>query len=455
VKKENQSPVVSRQTDFPVDRDLPGFPDLLSSEKVHSLIASRLASGAFRVDDCRIEYLRYKPFTNCIIAYRLGIAGGGSPGEIFFYAKLYSAGDYEIAAAKAASHRWTPVAGFEPVLALPEYSAILYFFPNDCLIDGLRVLSTPKKLQRILYEHYDKFPESQWRISDSRLRLTTVRYKPERRAVLRCDTKAVHREKRIRQPLSVYLRIYADDRGSDVFSLQEELYRMARNSGVFSVPRPLAYIADRKLLLMETLRGDTLPSRLGGNERLLWISRAAIALAAMHQFNIPDLPEKLVRSYIEEAAATRETLLNVISDSARQSEEIFDILKGHNESVSRFGLVHGDFYHGQILCDENSVSILDFDRSYAGDVISDVGNFLAHLRLLSINGELQGDSNLEAAFLKAYEGVTGQGIPAESLNFWIAFGLFQLSVGPFRRLEQGWRAKTRLILGECLRILKS
>ncbi len=139
----------------------------------------------------------------------------------------------------------------------------------------------------------------------------------------------------------------------------------------------------------------------------------------------------------------------------RQAEEILSLLRKSSYFGSFYepGLVHGDFYHGQILMWDKNTALLDFDRSHIGDVAMDIGNFCAHLRLLRIYGLVADDSLLESAFVGAYERASGERLPAARLNFWTAFSLFQLGVEPFRRLEPSWPEKTERIISQCRQIL--
>jgi hypothetical protein len=54
--------------------------------------------------------------------------------------KLYTADEYKTALDKARLHRWANYCEMGEYLLLPDYLAILYFFPNDPAIDGLRIV---------------------------------------------------------------------------------------------------------------------------------------------------------------------------------------------------------------------------------------------------------------------------------------------------------------------------
>ncbi|MDP9382373.1 MAG: phosphotransferase [Chloroflexota bacterium] len=69
----------------------------------------------------------------------------------------------------------------------------------------------------------------------------------------------------------------------------------------------------------------------------------------------------------------------------------------------RWHPVHRDFYHDQILATERDLSVLDFDDAAMSEPTVDVANFLAHLRLLSLqHGHSPGPDRVAASFEERY-----------------------------------------------------
>lgn len=443
--------------DIPTDEQLPGLSALLDAEWIRVLLERKLKGVLGKIERCQVSYIRYKPATSCIIAYTMQCTREifGRSLQYLLYAKIYSEADFQIAFEKSRSHRWVNLPGTDPVIPLPENRAILFLFPNDFVIEGLRVLSDPKKVQRILYEHFEKYPEKDWRISDRLLRLTTVRYKPERRVVLHCKTRVFNRRTKEGDKIRAYFRLYGDDHGAFVFSLQKNLYMLAKKNRMFKIARPIAYLPDRRLLIMKDLRGKPLLEALMEGQGLDAIARAARALVSLHRAGIRQLGERRFDSYLDDARSTAEMLRCITPEVADRADEILSTLENYRylEGHRRFGFVHGDLYYGQVLLQKNSVAFLDFDRSHLGDVNTDIGNFCAHLRLLRLQDRLMGSADLEKDFKEIYQEVSAEKIDEDSFTFWTAYSLFSLSVGPFRRLETDWRKKTESILEECQKIL--
>lgn len=437
----------------PHDPALPGLQSLLSTEHMGAHLATHLGRPIDSIKDFEISYVRYKPGTNCLVAYR--IAGGGESDEILAYGKVYTEGDFDRAKLKEDAHRWVLAPGLPSSLILNKERAILYFFPNDCLLEGLRILSDSKKIQRLLYEWYDRYPEDIWRISDRRLRVTPVRYKPERRAVLRCETRATHRQNGNWEPLTVYMRIYSDERGENNFKLMKTLYEQKTENSDLSLPRPLGYLPARSLLMMEGLPGVPFKEAQADRVDLKLHFRLGSALRAFHTLVAPELDRRSVEEIAAEAFSSAESLAELVPELAAPIREVQLRLKeltpANSDDLN--GLVHGDFHLGQAVVSEASMGIIDFDRSYDGDQYADLGELCAHLRLIEQPDGPDSALNEESAFLTGYEEAVGTTLDRGRLKYWTTLRMLSLAVSPFRRLEQHWRVKAREIIEKCSKLL--
>lgn len=450
---------VNQRVELPEDSQLPGLTVMLDQDLIASVFSEHLNGPYAEFGRSEIRYVRYKRSTSCIIAYALDypfdLPVGGR--QLLLYGKLYTDADYENAAAKARAHRWIELPGTRPVVDLPEQRCLMYLFPNDCVIEGLRLLSDPKKIQRLLYQYLEQYPETRWRISDRKLRLVVTRYKPERRAVLRCETRAVNRRSGERQPLSVYLRIYGDKRGAEVFAVQQSLWDYTKTSKTLTVPKPLGYLPDRELLLMETIQGRPLLEALTDQGDTDCVTCTAQALAELHRHVTAAATSKQIAEYLQEAIATAQMLESILPHAKDELNGIGAALLTSARALKACpqAFAHGDFYYGQVLLDGDRVGIIDFDRAHAGEALADVGNFCAHLRNLILEGRLSETygRHLENVFVEAYTEATGRQISPTVLTFWTGLCLLMLAVGPFRRVEPLWPSKTESIIQQCLSTL--
>jgi hypothetical protein len=442
------------KTPIPADPALAGLSSLLDGPTLDDLVAEQLALPDRPVRGCRPVYVRYKPGTSAVVGLTAEVASAdGTSTPVRLYGKAYTAADYARAVEKLASKRWSEPTDLQAHACCDDLGTILFAFPNDAVLDGLRWLSHPKKVQRALYAHAAPGPEHLWRISDRRLTIEVVRHKPEKRAVVRVDTVARHRVTGQKEPLRVYLRTYGDGRGRGMARTMTALAAsLSGHAGVDTV-RPLAHLDDRNTLLVAAAPGKTLTDLLAGDGARMAVARAGAALAAIHAaplraggdhgLSVQSRDQSL--SAAAETATTIGRLLPALDGDARAL--LADLRRlGETLATASPSFVHGDCHHGQFLLTDAMTTVLDYDRSHLGDPLADVGNFAANLRALALRRPAIEADVLTAAFLDAYTAASGVHFAPQELRFWTALGLLQLASGPFREFARDWpREIARLV----------
>lgn len=440
----------------PTDPVLVGLAALLDADRMGSAAGERLLGEPTRVRSCRPVYVRYKPGTNCIVAYEMVYYDPQDALETLrFYGKCFTETDYEPACAKVLAKRWMELPGIRPYGKLAGERTLLYAFPNDATLDGLRLLANPKKIQRVLYDHNALEPARQWRISDRRLRLTPVRHKPEKRAVIRVDSRAVHRDTGEKRKFRVYLRTYQDGRGADMFAFMQHLEDHLANAHAIAVPHPIVYLDDRHTLVVGDAAGTTLTQELTRSASTAALAMTGAALAQLHACPPAGLPVRSVSDLLADARDTGRTLAQILpalSDSVTSLLAELD-RRSRNLATDAPRLTHGDFHHGQVLVQDRRVVVLDYDRTHAGDPLADVGNFCANLILLGLRRQIAEPEVLNDHFVQAYAAASGTPPDPDSLRFWTALGLLQLSVSPFRSLAPDWPTGIADVVTACRRVL--
>ena len=450
-------PGISGRTPVPADSALVGLGALLDAERMGGAASSRLLEAPARGGDCRPVYVRYKPGTNCIAAYELlYLDASGDPTTLRFYGKCFVAADYEAAVAKLADKRWIELPGIRPLACLEAERVILYAFPNDAELDGLRLLSHPKKIQRALYDHEALAPAGAWRISDRRLRLTTIRHKPEKRAVTRVDSRAVCRATGEKRKVRVYLRTYRDDQGAARHLFMQHLADSLADVPEIAVPKPIAYLDDRQTLMVDNAAGVTLTTELTGPTAPANLTLTGAALARLHACPPAVVRQRPVADLLAAARDTGRTIAQLVPELRLEVASFLARLETQARELAPAEprLVHGDFHPGQVLVQDQRVVLLDFDRAHVGDALFDLGNFGANLTLLELSGELDNSEELTRRFVDAYAAAGGETISPVRLRFWTAYGLFQLAVGPFRSLAANWPAEVTTLVAACGEVLR-
>ena len=411
------------------DRKIAGLSALFDPDNFVALLRTRLDGLA--VEEARVEYVRYKPQTNCLVLFRLKASG-----ETFeVYAVAYGRGAIDkLEKARNRSSAASPFGAGR--LIFDDESIVVSFFPNDSKIKTLLKLTGANSRERLLSKLVPQNPE--WQNGA----LCGIRYKPERRYVARL---LVGNEPR------AILKFYAAAE-----------YRKAKTGGRAFLPR-------------ETLR---LAPELGhSNSRhaiaFEWIGGEILSEAYLNAEFKSEAIEIVGRSLGELHAQQVAGLVHFTrSDEARMLQELADgigalcpqlnkraqslaarLVNSSFRTTTPASAIHGDFYAEQVLLGKNSAAILDLDEAAYGDPAADIGNFIARLELDCLGGKLTAlrAESFGQALLEGYENsaVSGQSsahIESCRVKFYTAVGLFRLAPRPFRYHEPDWAEKIEAIL---------
>ena len=401
------------------DPDVPGLSLVLDGDALAA--ALRPLVPDVPIASARPTYVRYKPGTNSLVAYRLIVAGE----VVVAYAKAYRRGDGD--KLLKALERRTPGTVLGPGrIVLEEHAVVVSFFPNDRRLKSLERLADEASRARLLRNVLPDVPEAAV--------LRMLRYKPERRYVARLE----HDE----EPLAV-LKWYTGSgfrtasRGASAFQSREAL----------RVPRCLGRSRWHRVLASAWLPGRPLNELIAGKtDAKESVATAGAALAALHR----QQPEGLDRlTPAAETEALHATAAGIVSPAlAERARRLAEALAARlADAPGAVVPTHGDFYAEQVLSDGDTAALIDFDRSTWGDPAADLGNFIAHLERSRLCGELAPPDveALSEALLSGYR--TGGLEPAaDRVALYTAAGLLQLAPHPFRNRESDWSERTAALL---------
>ncbi len=436
----------------PADNALKGITTLFDTRAMSERFSNWLSPALGALASCEIEYVRYKPQTNCLICYILTFTTASNDTiEERSYAKLFTHSDYADACHKLSAKRWESHDSAAPTYLLEQEKAILYRFPNDTALKGLRTLTTPKRLQRILYQNLADYPKVTWRISDSKLNLTVASYKPERRAVLHIATKATNRSTAEKRPLSIYIRFYSDERGQTQIDCLKTLQTEHNSSDSLLTPQPICYLPEDRALLAYSIPGISLEELSTHNDIIHYTELTAKALATLHNTTANIFPSishnQLVDQLRQELTTTTEYICSLVPEAQETASTIYSNLIQYLDKLTiDIGLTHGDFHPGQVIYQDEHIGIIDFDRAKNGPQLADLANYIANIRQLPEDNATSSISEIEDALTTFYESATTTNIDKQELSFWIAYKLFNMAVTPFRKCTPNWRASVSNIL---------
>jgi hypothetical protein len=215
---------------------LPGLTTLLHTDTVERHLEPQIRQASNEILDRRVAYVRYRPSGNCVaryvITHRKRLSGATQ--ELFWYGVCCTPETFANAHRKVVAKPWVKPTFGPPFIALTDYKTLLFAYPNDRRLDGLRILDCEDTLREFLCNH---LPEERWPSADEKLSTTVVRYKPENRAVLRCEAES--------QPQSsdttIYLRIFPSKRSATAMhSIMSDLFGWLGPQAKLCIPKPLA-----------------------------------------------------------------------------------------------------------------------------------------------------------------------------------------------------------------------
>ncbi len=439
--------------DLPDGFDLPGLPMLLDAEAMRERFNHSLPDGVRRFESCRITNLRQKTRTTSTICYELVRSTDGETLRQLAYIRAFANEEYRDALRRVGSSRWASTEDGLSITPLHDLAAIVYWFPNDERLNGLRRVVVPKKLQRLLYLHFAQYPAASWRVSDRSIRLKIIRYKPERRAVLRCRFRAQKIDGSERHERFVYLGLYERERLEDLAVNIARIRTFAVNAQHWTTAPLIGINDDDALVIWDELCGKPLRDLLCTAEYESAIDACAKAIAEMHGADGSSLPAReTIESQLTDVSAY---LLNTLPECRELITAIAHRLArteclGKSEQRS---IVHGDLHPGQLIVDGARVGIIDFDRARCGNPLEDLGNLRAQL-WLGPPGKREYDPDaVFDRFLTAYTSSCTVDPNPRNLDEWVAFSLFRSAAVPLGRFEPNWRERARNILRESERLI--
>ena len=201
-------------------------------------------------------------------------------------------------------------------------------------------------------------------------------------------------------------KVFSGQRGPEILETMERL-AAAIPRQVLLIPRPVGHLPDLRLLLTEYLDGTPLAPSLYQGTSEAPARRIAAALATLHECEA-----RFVRRWSaqQEWANTEEWFARSPLSAAPCSERVKGLLRMLSRRAALLpevseGPVHRDFYAEQIRDCGGQSALLDLDDARLGDAALDIGNFLAHLKLRSLQfAELaRGCERGRPVFLEEYE----------------------------------------------------
>lgn len=369
-------------------------------------------------------YVRYKPATSCLAAYRLI----GPYGPLKLYAVAYAA---PLRGKLSRARRLTEEPGAIGVggLTLDEHDIAVFSWPYDHELRALRQLPSRRRRARLLEELCPGRPD----LVDATL--SDLRYRPERR----------------------YVGRLAAPEGDALLKLYDEGdYARARAAAAAFAPAgplrlapPLGWSDAHRAILFPWQPGALLTATLwAGDEGQEATFLAGSALAMLHGQPAPGLPRNHAARSDGALAAACGAIGSIAPElgslARRLAAQVSEELRGDAPAPRP---LHGDFYADQVLVEAGRATLIDLDNGGWGDPAADLGNFIAHLRrgVAEGAGPAARAAQLAAAL---YAGYGERAAPPEPRRVALhaAAGLLRLAPEPFRYRAPGWPGRVAALM---------
>jgi len=252
---------------------------------------------------------------------------------------------------------------------------------NDAALPALAAALEPEAMTRRLAPLVSRLQRREsagvenWRVVE----IDILKYKPGHRCALGYTLDGPGARQRL------FAKAYTSERGQRIEETMGMIAAAIPREALL-IPVPVSYLPDLKLLVTEYLRGIPLSWFLHEERFDIPARRAAFAIAVLHRCNAP-LGRRWTAS--QEVANTGSWLARSPAGSlacSGRAEVLLDALRRGARLLDEAPekVVHRDFYPEQVWDCKGRTALLDLDDAQLGDGAVDVGNFLAHLRLRSL-----------------------------------------------------------------------
>jgi tRNA A-37 threonylcarbamoyl transferase component Bud32 len=393
------------------------------------LIAAHGLEERYRLTDCRIVRVKYRPATNCVITYRLKVVdlSARRESDLLVTALACGKGESRWLFENAEKLPSVPTLIGRGIHHLPALEAVVWVFPNDRKLPGLPALADPARLRNDLLPQVVANLGEQWEITAHAGEV--IRYVAERAGTARVTValRNIHTGETASRTL--FGKTYCSQEGEFAWNGLRHLWESeSRRRGELLIPQPLAYQPEFKTVWQSGLEGKTLAEFASQSSHFHeLLAKAGSAVAALHQTQTPFAPAITVGDIVAKLSAA-ENLLSRVRPACRGVlrsvvSELISSSKIIGDRPVR--TLHGDLHLKNFFVTDDRVALIDLDNLSRGDPLQDVGSFLA---ALYYRGLLEDETFAETGrtvrpFIESYRARVDWEVSASALNWQIAAAL--------------------------------
>src|SRR5919202_4248394 len=291
--------------------------------------------------------------------------------------------------------------------------------PDDAALPGAVLLQQPRRLVEVLSPLLTEWLDPGARLMDSHVAIR--RYVPGKRCLFELELVLAPGGADAVEKRMVMAKVYAGDEGARAYDTLQRLWASGFNTGPLTVPRPIAYDPDRRILLTSWTRGvvlrqlllalkdrtDTLAHPAGASNVSTTVERSAEWLVKLHTSGVTGRRWYTFDRHLHTLALWQGRLVDVYPEATSPLAAVLGRIEARGRALSGWepAPTHRDFSPDNLIFDGTQLSAVDFDEFCQYDPLFDVAHFVAHLRLLGLTspGMLRRFDELAIRFRMAYE----------------------------------------------------
>lgn len=396
------------------DPTIPGLATVLDEVALGGRLRDLLPDG--HVDECKVEYVRWKPGTSCVVGLRVVVDGREHRG----HAKAHRRGDLD-KAAKVLQRADRAASGAAAGVFDDLVTAAL--LPLDAALPVLAELADPahrtRVLRRVLSRRRAGVVEA----------IVPLSYKPERRLVARLDGPD--------GPVGVLRCLDASG------------YATARAGATAPwagpVPRVLGHSDGRRLVAVAWRTADgTLADQWPVAPDLL--HALGVALADLHASEPGDLAPRKPAEEAATVAGAGQAVAELLPHLARPATAVARRTARRLAAMpARMAPLHGDLSPDQVLHRRGEITLVDLDAARLGDPAADLGSLGASMGVAAVRHGRSLDE-VRGTLATVLHAHGDPDVVARVAPFVVA-GLLGRAVEPFRHRWPDWAGATECLVG--------
>ena len=332
------------------------------------------------------------------------------------------------------------------VTNLPAWGMEAQISPQDVRLPQLVRLSDPEYVNKMVAQACDANGQEQ--AVARHYAVESIRYRPGRRHVLRYEPMDTLRGE------TLFAKVYADENGERAARVAVEVAGWLQQHGRnVTSARPLAYVAEDRMVLYRQIAGESLCGYLRRNSTSMGQSLTAVgaALSALHQLPPGRVGPLKAHDFAAEVKKIGRSSGHIAVLLPAVGAAIEALLGRARELHERFPQVEPTFTHGDYISEHvwvtgEGITLIDLDNCRLADPALDLGKFLADLRFWYGLYKQEGLEEAQEKFLAGY----GSSVPVERLVRARLYEAIELVKAVVRRVyifERNWASRTERLIG--------